>query len=62
MNQATSQPSSVVLPSAGQSPTRQPQRIRSDSLLQGDRRLIIEHGGASYTLLLTRNDKLILTK
>lgn len=62
MSQAMSQPTSVVLPSAAKSHARQPQRIRSDSLLQGERRLIIEHGGASYTLLLTRNDKLILTK
>jgi len=40
----------------------EPQRIESQALLRGARRLIIEHRGASYTLLLTRNDKLILTK
>jgi len=40
----------------------EPQRVRSDSLLRGGRRVIIEHAGATYTLLLTRNDKLILTK
>jgi hemin uptake protein HemP len=40
----------------------EPQRVRSEALLRGGRRLIIDHGGASYTLLLTRNGKLILTK
>ncbi|MEY6433782.1 hemin uptake protein HemP [Thioalkalicoccus limnaeus] len=61
MNQ-TMQPRSVgfSVPHAMSRP--EPQRVRSDTLLQGGRRLIIEHGGASYTLLLTRNDKLILTK
>lgn len=39
-----------------------PRRIRSGDLLQGQKRLVIEHGDASYTLLLTRNGKLILTK
>ncbi|MCF7992377.1 MAG: hemin uptake protein HemP [Thiohalocapsa sp.] len=38
------------------------QRIRSNELLKGSRRVVIEHGNASYTLLLTRNDKLILVK
>lgn len=41
---------------------RAPQRIASDELLRGERRLIIDHGESSYTLLLTRNGKLILTK
>ncbi|TVQ92636.1 MAG: hemin uptake protein HemP [Chromatiaceae bacterium] len=39
-----------------------PRRMRSTELLQGARRVVIEHGDASYTLLLTRNDKLILVK
>ena len=39
-----------------------PRRITSTDLLRGERRLIIDHGEASYTLVLTRNDKLILTK
>jgi hemin uptake protein HemP len=43
-------------------PRATPRRIRSGDLLQGQRRLVIEHGQASYTLLLTRNGKLILTK
>ena len=37
-------------------------RLHSEQLLQGSRRVVIEHGDASYTLLLTRNDKLILVK
>ncbi|NEX17672.1 MAG: hemin uptake protein HemP [Halochromatium sp.] len=37
-------------------------RLHSEQLLQGSRRVVIEHGNASYTLLLTRNDKLILVK
>jgi hemin uptake protein HemP len=52
---------------AGRNPSqapgdREPQRVRSEALLRGGRRLIIDHAGASYTLLLTRNGKLILTK
>jgi hemin uptake protein HemP len=41
---------------------RRARRIQSDQLLQGSRRVVIDHGKASYTLLLTRNDKLILVK
>lgn len=37
-------------------------RLRSDELLRGYRRLIIEHGGEDYCLRLTRNERLILTK
>ncbi|NBC15217.1 MAG: hemin uptake protein HemP [Gammaproteobacteria bacterium] len=40
----------------------QERRVQSNQLLQGARRVVIEHGEASYTLLLTRNDKLILVK
>lgn len=39
-----------------------PHRVKSTDLLRGERRVIIGHGEASYTLLLTRNGKLILTK
>jgi len=39
-----------------------PRRITSTNLLCGERRIIIEHGRESYALILTRNDKLILTK
>ena len=37
-------------------------RISSQSLLQGERELVIQHQGNEYHLRLTRNDKLILTK
>ena len=39
-----------------------PRRIASTDLLRGERRIVIEHRETSYTLLLTRNGKLILTK
>ena len=37
-------------------------RFRSFELLQGDSRILIDHGDDSYTLRVTRNGKLILTK
>ena len=37
-------------------------RVSSDSLLEGERELVIQHQGSEYHLRLTRNDKLILTK
>ncbi|WP_114238699.1 hemin uptake protein HemP [Dyella sp. C9] len=37
-------------------------RISSQSLLKGERELVIQHQGNEYHLRLTRNDKLILTK
>ncbi|TAM09890.1 MAG: hemin uptake protein HemP [Nevskiaceae bacterium] len=37
-------------------------RFRSTELFNGGRRVIIEHGSGDYCLLLTRNDRLILTK
>jgi hemin uptake protein HemP len=37
-------------------------RISSQSLLEGERELVIQHQGNEYHLRLTRNDKLILTK
>lgn len=40
-------------------PTR---RVSSQSLLMGERELVIQHQGSEYHLRLTRNDKLILTK
>jgi hemin uptake protein HemP len=40
----------------------EPPRLQSSQLLRGRRRVVIEHGQAQYTLLLTRNDKLILVK
>lgn len=40
----------------------EPRSLRSTELLKGARRIVIEHGEARYTLLVTRNDKLILVK
>lgn len=37
-------------------------RIPSATLLQGERRIIIEHEGSDYLLQLTGKGKLILTK
>jgi len=37
-------------------------RVSSQSLLDGERELVIQHQGSEYHLRLTRNDKLILTK
>lgn len=37
-------------------------RVSSQTLLKGERELVIQHQGSEYHLRLTRNDKLILTK
>jgi hemin uptake protein HemP len=37
-------------------------RIPSGELLRGRRRVVIDHGDVAYTLMLTRNGKLILVK
>lgn len=42
------------------SPPSQP--IPSSALLRGGNAVVIEHGGSLYTLRLTRQGKLILTK
>lgn len=36
--------------------------VESSRLLQGQREVVIRHGGECYRLRHTRNDKLILTK
>lgn len=41
---------------------RAPPRFDSQSLLRGQREILIEHAGEVYRLRHTRNDKLILTK
>jgi hemin uptake protein HemP len=38
------------------------QRFTSRELLKSGKRLEIEHNGQRYTLMITRNDKLILMK
>jgi hemin uptake protein HemP len=39
-----------------------PPILSSEALLAGRRQVIIQHGGERYRLLLTRSNKLILTK
>ncbi len=41
---------------------RKATRFDSQALLRGHREILIEHGGETYRLRHTRNDKLILTK
>jgi hemin uptake protein HemP len=38
------------------------ERVSSVALLRGGRKLFIEHGGETYTLQVTRQNKLLLTK
>jgi len=40
----------------------EPLTVSSEELLGGRRQLIIRHGGERYRLLVTRSNKLILTK
>lgn len=49
-------------PAAPASPEAPTRRVSSQSLLKGERELVIQHQGNEYHLRLTRNDKLILTK
>jgi hemin uptake protein HemP len=44
------------------SPQKPVRRMSVRSLLQNDQILILEHQGQDYTLRVTRNGKLILTK
>jgi len=37
-------------------------RVASDAVFQGQREVVIVHGGQEYLLRITRSDKLILTK
>ena len=50
------------LPLRSAAATPDVRRISSQSLLEGERELVIQHQGNEYHLRLTRNDKLILTK
>ncbi|WP_295541807.1 hemin uptake protein HemP [uncultured Thiohalocapsa sp.] len=54
--------SAQSLPHGNRTAQIPPRRLTSDELMQGERRIVIEHGDARYTLLVTRNDKLILVK
>ena len=50
-------PVTTVSSAAPQQPS-----IESNKLLRGTREVLIRHGGETYRLRHTRNDKLILTK
>jgi hemin uptake protein HemP len=43
-------------------PEARPRRIDLNTILRGDREVIIAHGADEYRLRLTSNDKLLLTK
>jgi hemin uptake protein HemP len=49
-------------PSPEDADKAEPLTVSSEELLAGRRQLIIQHGGERYRLLLTRSNKLILTK
>lgn len=59
--QASSAASESASRSAPQAHTASP-ALDSGHLLQGQREVLIRHGGECYRLRHTRNDKLILTK
>jgi len=42
--------------------TEQPPKLPSHALMRGLRKIIIDHEGTEYTLRLTRQNKLLLTK
>lgn len=39
-----------------------PAKVASADLLKGNRKIVIDHDGVEYTLHLTRQNKLLLTK
>lgn len=43
-------------------PLRKPRKVASETLLLGDRELLIQHGDDTYRLCVTRTGKLILQK
>lgn len=51
-----------VATSEGIKPTYPPLKLSSEEVLQGLRRVIIDHQGTEYTLHLTKQNKLLLTK
>lgn len=59
---------SVMINTMPKSEDREPRRgagvptYSSNDLFQGKTRILIEHGGSSYVLQITRQGKLILTK
>lgn len=51
-------------PEAARNPAARPDlpRLRSRDLLKGSNLVLIDHGGETYFLRMTRNNRLILTK
>lgn len=49
-------------PPAPPDPAPDPPRVDSEALLRGSRLLLIDHGGETYALRLTRQGRLLLTK
>ena len=45
-----------------QAPPQDLRILRSEELFAGERMIMIEHAGAQYRLMITRNDRLILQK
>ncbi|HJW24652.1 MAG TPA: hemin uptake protein HemP [Rhodocyclaceae bacterium] len=62
MNMAQHQKSQPTSPAAALPPAGQLLQVKSSDLLRGQTMVEIEHGGQRYTLRVTRQDKLILTK
>jgi hemin uptake protein HemP len=57
-----SEPKSGQPRTPGTAPETGPRRIDLNTILRGDREVIIAHGADEYRLRLTSNDKLLLTK
>jgi hemin uptake protein HemP len=55
-------PSSKPEPRRAEAAQAEPLTITSEALFGGRRQLVIQHGGERYRLLVTRSNKLILTK
>lgn len=62
MNMAQHQKPQPTSPAAASPQAGQPLQVKSSDLLRGQTMVEIEHGGQRYTLRVTRQDKLILTK
>ncbi|MEM7189960.1 MAG: hemin uptake protein HemP [Pseudomonadota bacterium] len=52
----------AIKPQQDREPPPAPRLIDSEELLQGRKRITINHEGTEYTLHLTRQNKLLLTK
>lgn len=62
MNQTSHSGSDGRASDSSSAATAPPARLASSKLLRGRRKLIIDHGDATYVLLLTHNVKLVLNK